>query len=222
MNALSVRQIYERWAPQYSAEPHNPLMAVEQRLMLGLLPPVAGLRVLDLACGSGRYARLAAARGAAQVVALDFSAAMLGRVSTGQRVCGELTSLPLRDGVFDLVLSGLALGHAADLGVCCAEIARVLASGGRLLYSDFHPDASPRGLTRSFTDADGRKFSLPPAAHDRAAHLDGLRRAGLVLDEVSEPRVGIEFTSRSQAANVFIASGTERRSCCWCARGKPE
>ena len=53
-------EAYERWAPTYPPEPHNPLMRAEQREVLTQLPVLAGRRVLDLACGTGRYAALAA------------------------------------------------------------------------------------------------------------------------------------------------------------------
>lgn len=205
MSAPSVRDMYERWAPQYSAEPHNPLMTAEQRSILEMLPPLMGQSVLDLACGSGRYARLAAARGAVDVVALDFSAAMLGRVAVGQRVCGELSSLPLRDRIFDVVVSGLAVGHAPDLGACMGEIARVLKAGGTLLYSDFHPLAQQRGQVRSFRDSSGALHILPFGGHTREAHLAALAAARFDIETLFEPRVGEEFRETFRDSDRFYS-----------------
>ena len=51
----STLEAYERWAPVYPPVAHNPLMRAEQRSMLEVWPDVEGRRVLDLACGSGRY-----------------------------------------------------------------------------------------------------------------------------------------------------------------------
>src|SRR5205823_3176607 len=73
----SLRALYDLWAPSYLPAPHNPLMRVEQAAMLRLLLPVAGLRALDLACGTGRYTRILAAQGAAAITSLDFSLGML-------------------------------------------------------------------------------------------------------------------------------------------------
>ena len=56
---LPVREAYARWAPSYPAEAHGGYMAVEQEAMLRLLPDLTGAVVLDLACGTGRYAKLA-------------------------------------------------------------------------------------------------------------------------------------------------------------------
>jgi len=47
---------YERWAPLYPPVPHNPLMRAEQQAMREFLANVAGLRALDLACGTTIFA----------------------------------------------------------------------------------------------------------------------------------------------------------------------
>jgi malonyl-CoA O-methyltransferase len=203
MSAPTVHEVYERWAPLYPAVPHNPLMQSEQAAMLARLPAVKGRRVLDLACGSGRYARHVHALGAARIVALDFSLAMLRQVAIGAPLRGELDALPLGDAQFDLVISGLALGHASDLSRCMREIARVLAPGGTLLYSDFHPAALQRGQTRSFRDAHGERLTLPPAQFDREAHLSAIRASALELVEIFEPRAGIEFLADFPRASSF-------------------
>ena len=190
MNALSLHDLYERWAPLYHAEPHNPLMQAEQSAMLARLPKLDACSALDLACGSGRYSRVLAERGAAYIAALDFSAAMLHRVTAGMPVQGDLTALPFRDCSFDLVISGLALGHARDLDACMREIARVLKPGGALLYSDFHPEAQRRGHRRSFRDAAGVVMALPPGKFEQRHHLAALAAAGLMIDELFEPQTG--------------------------------
>lgn len=193
MNRQSLQELYDRWAPVYPPEAHSPLLRAEQAAMLQRLPDVTGGFALDLACGSGRYARILADRGAQYVVALDFSPAMLKQVRTGAPVRGEIDQLPLRDESFDLVISGLALGYARDLAACLREIARVLKPGGTLLYSDFHPQAQQRGHVRSFKDADGQRLDLPASRHDRVAHLAALAAARLELGDLFEPRAGFEF-----------------------------
>src|SRR5919205_4191680 len=51
--------------------------ALEQPILLALLPDVAGRRVLDLGCGAGQLAHHLATRGAAEVVGVDLSERML-------------------------------------------------------------------------------------------------------------------------------------------------
>jgi malonyl-CoA O-methyltransferase len=192
--ALTLAQAYDRWAEVYLPTPHNPLMEVEQGALLGLLGEVRGRDVLDLACGSGRYGALALEAGARTVVGLDRSVAMLARAALGSRVRGELTRLPLCNASFDVVVSGLALGHAVDLDGCAREIARVLRPGGTLVYSDFHDEAWRAGLTRSFKDATGQGVTLPRDGYAPARHRAALQAAGFEIEALRELRVGIEFT----------------------------
>ena len=191
--ALSTLEAYELWADTYAAEPHNPLMAAEQNAMVALFPEIRGRRVLDLACGTGRYARLAAAAHAAEILALDISPGMLRQVTTGARILASMTRLPFASDSFDVVISGLALGHTLQLGLWMSEVARVLKPGGTLLYSDFHPAASRRGLRRSFRDRSNRPITVPHVCHGLDAQRHAAAAAGLTLQVVRELRAGIEF-----------------------------
>jgi ubiquinone/menaquinone biosynthesis C-methylase UbiE len=184
---------YERWAPLYPPVAHNPLMRAEQQAMLKLWPAVAGLRALDLACGTGRYARLLTEANAADVIALDFCLPMLMQVPNGARVCASMMQLPFADQSFDVVISGLALGHAPGVQSWMRETARVLRSGGTLLYSDFHPEAARAGLTRSFKDVDDQTQSVPHADYPVATQIAAAREAGLQIESVHEIRIGIEL-----------------------------
>jgi len=190
---LSLAEAYDRWAPVYPPAAHNPLMRVEQDALVALLGELRGRDVLDLACGSGRYGEIAQSSGARSVVGIDRSQAMLARAAIAARIRGELTQLPIRTAALDLVVSGLALGHAADLLACMREIARVLRPNGSLVYSDFHDDAWRAGLTRSFKDAAGNGVTLPRDGYPVAQHRAALRAAGLRIEELRELRIGIEF-----------------------------
>jgi ubiquinone/menaquinone biosynthesis C-methylase UbiE len=200
---LSVHDVYERWAPTYAPVPHNPLMHAEQKEMLALWPEVSGRVTLDLASGTGRYSRILADRNADAVVALDHSGAMLRQASVGRRVRADMMRLPFVARTFDVVISGLALGHAPAIGPCMREIARVLVGGGALLYSDFHPEAARAGLRRSFKDERNRSHTLPPGDHDVASQLEAASVAGLAIEVVRELRVGIEFREQFPEAEGF-------------------
>jgi ubiquinone/menaquinone biosynthesis C-methylase UbiE len=191
--ASATREAYERWAPRYPPVAHNPLMRIEQEVMLEQWPAVAGCRALDLACGTGRYAKLLAEAKAQHVVALDFCAPMLGRVANASRVQANMMHLPFVDGAFDVVVSGLALGHATEVREWMAEVARVLRPGGVLLYSDFHPEAARAGLTRSFKDQDEQTCTVPHRRYDVAVQLAAVGAAGLTTEVMREVRVGVEL-----------------------------
>ncbi|MDR7271553.1 malonyl-CoA O-methyltransferase [Pelomonas saccharophila] len=205
MSTLANVAAYDLWAESYPPLPHNPLMRAEQAAVLGLLPEVAGRRALDLACGSGRYGLLLQQRGAALVVGSDLSAGMLARAPLTHRVRADMEQLPFASASFDLIVSGLAVGHAPSLDAWMAEAARVLAPGGALVYSDFHPDAARAGMTRSFNDASGQRHELLHALHDPDAHLAAAWRAGLVLEAQREVRVGQELREAFTGSEAFYA-----------------
>jgi malonyl-CoA O-methyltransferase len=180
-------------------------MRVEQRAMLEQWPDIVGRRVLDLACGTGRYAQLLAESLAAHVVALDFSAAMLRQVSAGGRVRASMMHLPFVHGAFGVVISGLALGHSTEIHRWMTEVARVLEPGGTLLYSDFHPDAARAGLTRSFKDERDRTFTLPHHRYDVAAQKQAAAAANLTIVAIREVRVGHELQEAFPGSDEFYA-----------------
>jgi ubiquinone/menaquinone biosynthesis C-methylase UbiE len=194
---------YERWAPLYPPIPHNPLMRAEQELMLKHWPDVDGSRALDLACGTGRYSRLLTQTHAAHVVALDACSPMLAQVSGASRVRASMMQLPFADGSFDVVISGLALGHASGIRPWMAEIARVLSQGGALLYSDFHPEAARAGLPRTFKDQSGCTFAVPHHCYDLTLQQEAAAAVNLRINAIQEIRVGFELQERFSGSEEF-------------------
>lgn len=97
-----------------------------------------GKRVLDAGCGKARYAGLLQRKfPEADITALDISPAMLAHVPAGiRRVQGGLLRLPFADHAFDAVFCIEALEHAVNTAGAVAELARVLAPGGRLAIID--------------------------------------------------------------------------------------
>jgi demethylmenaquinone methyltransferase/2-methoxy-6-polyprenyl-1,4-benzoquinol methylase len=94
-----------------------------------------GMRVLDVATGTGLVAREALATVGPEgcVVGLDPSAGMLAeahRQLPMTLVRGRGEKLPLRDASFDFVSMGFALRHVTDLDSLFAEFRRVLKPGG--------------------------------------------------------------------------------------------
>jgi demethylmenaquinone methyltransferase/2-methoxy-6-polyprenyl-1,4-benzoquinol methylase len=98
----------------------------------GLKP---GMRVLDVAVGTGLVAReaLAIVGDGGQVVGLDPSAGMLRQAREAVPVAlvqGFGERLPFAAGQFDLVSMGYALRHVSDLGDLFREFRRVLRPAG--------------------------------------------------------------------------------------------
>ena len=103
------------------------------------LGPIAGLDVLDAACGSGAVTLCAESQGAI-VTACDLSAAMVDRCasrspSTATAVA-DVKALPPRwSGRFDLAISNFGVIFCNDLVAGLKEMARCLKPGGVLAFS---------------------------------------------------------------------------------------
>src|SRR6185503_510179 len=103
MRPLRADEGYRLWAPSYSDE--TAISYLEDKLVSAMTPPLAGMRLLDAGCGTGRRARTAAA---AKVVALEPSREMAaagiaqaGQMSGVEIVIGDVRRMPLPDRSFD-------------------------------------------------------------------------------------------------------------------------
>lgn len=107
----------------------------------------AGMRVLDLAAGTGTSSVPLADVGV-DVVPCDFSAGML---TVGHRrrpdlgfVAGDAMALPFVDASFDAVTISFGLRNVADTSVALREMLRVTRPGGRLVVCEFsHATSAP-------------------------------------------------------------------------------
>jgi SAM-dependent methyltransferase len=120
-----------------------------------------GRRVLDVGCGSGRFAEVALSCGA-DVVALDYSTAVDAcsrNLAPHQRleiVQGDLYAMPFIPGLFDYVYSLGVLQHTPDVRRALLALPRQLAGGGRLAVDFYllnaahwmHPRTWLRPVTR--------------------------------------------------------------------------
>ena len=111
----------------------------EAELLMQLTRAGAQDRTVDLACGPGTLA-LQFARRVRWVAGIDFTPAILSRArATAERegisnlfvVLGDARRLPLPGGSIDVAVTSYSLHHILDPQRVVAEMARVLAPGGR-------------------------------------------------------------------------------------------
>ncbi|MGQ0578370.1 MAG: class I SAM-dependent methyltransferase [Betaproteobacteria bacterium] len=148
------------------------------RLFLDPVPLRAGDRVLDVACGTGVVARLAASRVAppGKVVGVDLNERMLGvaRAHAPEDGVpiewrqGDATQLPFADGMFEFVLCQQGLQFFPDHSRALREMHRVLAPGGMLALNVWgkasrYNVALAEALAR-YHDANTANRSLAPFA----------------------------------------------------------
>jgi malonyl-CoA O-methyltransferase len=156
------RLAFERAASTYDAAAalqREVGLRMLERLDLIRLRPA---RILDLGAGTGEFSHALLRRyRKAEVVALDLALNMLRR--TRRRgswlrrpgcICGDAERLPFSAGSFQFIFSNLMLQWCQDLEPVFAELLRVLAPGGLLMFTTFGPDTLME-LRASWEAADG-------------------------------------------------------------------
>jgi SAM-dependent methyltransferase len=141
----------------------------------------SGERVLDLGCGTGNAALLAAERGAI-VTGVDPAQRLL-QVAREQAealglratfAAGDAASIPAADGSFDVVLSAFGVIFAPDAARAVAEMVRVTAPSGRILVTAWIPGGAISDSLRVVREAvtrvlGGDHLPTPFAWHDPSA-----------------------------------------------------
>jgi len=202
------------------------LSALEAEVIVTLLGLGPGDRVLDLACGHGRHARVRAGW-VGWACGVDRSAEYLRRAmaatSTSTAIStssptylrADLRHLPFRAGSFDALYSWYSslfmFDDAANLAAL-AEAARVVRPGGRLLAHHANPlrlarepqDVARRTLPDGGSVEETSTFD-PATGMDRCARRL-TRRSGAVLEGTAELRyyTPAEWRTLSRAAGLRV------------------
>jgi demethylmenaquinone methyltransferase / 2-methoxy-6-polyprenyl-1,4-benzoquinol methylase len=136
-----MRDMFSTIAPKYDFITRVFSYGMDQRwkrlaVRRAMLP--ARAKVLDLACGTGDFAKLVIRQSPeAHVVAADLTERMLRLSQLQQTVCADAASLPFATGSFDAVFVGYGLRNFPRLGATIEEVQRVLRPGGVLVSLDF-------------------------------------------------------------------------------------
>lgn len=143
---MSLRAEYDKWHGRvYDADPeHDDASSPWYQLVREQIGDVAGLRILEVACGRGGFTRELCKRGAC-VTGCDFSFAA---VRVGQEklqasrnggsctfVQGDAQVLPFASESFDAVVSCETIEHLPDVQSALCEMRRVAKPGCRLFLT---------------------------------------------------------------------------------------
>jgi ubiquinone/menaquinone biosynthesis C-methylase UbiE len=204
---------YEELAEKYNEliehKPHNAYY--DRPNTLALLPDVAGKKVLDAACGPGKYAEILLAQGAS-VTGFDLSPKMIAHALERNQGKGEFFVHDLSqafsmfsDESFDLALCALALDYVPDWSAPIREFCRVLKPGGYLVISCGHPffeynyNKSENYFALEQVKTVWKGFGKPVEVNSYKRSLQDALGAitdhGFYIDKLVEPRPTAEFAA---------------------------
>jgi ubiquinone/menaquinone biosynthesis C-methylase UbiE len=176
-----VRDQFSKQAERY-AELINSSKDTTLPALLEAVKPTTDDRMLDVGCGTGRFA-ITLAPLVAKAVGIDLTSAMLEQARKAQAAAhveniewqqGDVADLPFADGEFTLVTCKAMLHHVTEPLRVIAEMSRVCARGGHVLAADLTP---ARDKVAAF---DAIEILRDPS-HAHAMTLDELRAIGSTL-----------------------------------------
>ena len=117
-----------------------------RKVVTSIIGPKPGLKILDIAAGTGSSTRPLVDAGA-DVIALDFST---GMIEIGRKrhkdikfVQGDALNLPFEENVFDVTTISFGLRNTSNIDSALKDSLRVTKSGGKIVIAEFsHPSNS--------------------------------------------------------------------------------
>src|SRR5437660_7047871 len=152
---MKTQEAYSDWSATYDAD-RNLTRDLDQRVTRQTLANLSCRSIVELGCGTGKNTALMCEI-SRQVLALDFSAGMVGRAKEKlqhQNVSFAVVDItgpwPCRDQFADLVVCNLVLEHIRDLSSVFSEASRALITGGCFFISELHPYRQYQGTKARF------------------------------------------------------------------------
>ena len=186
--------------------------------LVGRVPVREGLRVLEVACGTGIVTRRLrrALPASASLVATDLNPAMLEHARTSQPaddvrwLAADAQALPFDDGSFDVVACQFGVMFLPDKPLGFREARRVLAPGGvllanvwRALAENAYANAANTLLARRYPDDPPRFFETPYGYHEPRSPARRPRRRRLGPSRLEDVRLEGASPSAAEFANGF-------------------
>ena len=117
-----------------------------RRVVTSIIAPKPGMKILDIAAGTGSSSRPLVDKGA-EVTALDFSHGMIKQGRKQNKninfVQGDALKLPFEDNSFDVTTISFGLRNTSNTEKALKEALRVTKDGGRIVVAEFSHPVNP-------------------------------------------------------------------------------
>jgi demethylmenaquinone methyltransferase/2-methoxy-6-polyprenyl-1,4-benzoquinol methylase len=117
-----------------------------RRVVTSIIGPKPGMKILDIAAGTGSSSRPLVDKGA-EVTALDFSHGMIKQGRKQNKninfVQGDALKLPFEDNSFDVTTISFGLRNTSNTDKALKEALRVTKDGGRIVVAEFSHPVNP-------------------------------------------------------------------------------
>jgi len=221
--------LFDAWPERYDTWFTTPIGKLvkkyERDLILELLRPKHGERILDAGCGTGVFTLDILALGV-YVVGLDISLPMLIRADQKTKgypfykVQADMMNLPFSDNFFDKVLSVTTIEFIDDARSAIKELFRVTKKGGCVVVATLN-SLSP-WATRRKTIAEKGKSPLFEKAIFRSpdeirasAPVDGVIKTAVHFQKGDDPALAKKIELQGQLKGLktgaFLAASWEKR-----------
>ena len=117
-----------------------------RRVVTSIIAPKPGMKILDIAAGTGSSSRPLVDKGA-EVTALDFSQGMIEQGRKQNKnikfVQGDALKLPFEENSFDVTTISFGLRNTSSTEIALKEALRVTKDGGRIVVAEFSHPVNP-------------------------------------------------------------------------------
>jgi len=217
--------LFDEWPDKYDRWFETPIGLLvkeyEARLLLEMLRPGPGERILDAGCGTGVFTAFWLAANA-RAVCLDLSLPMLRRTGKRQEgrpiaiIRGDMRRMPFTGGAFDKTISVTALEFIENAEAAVRELFRVTRPGGRIVAATLN-SLSPWARRRKASGSAGHPlfrnvFFRSPDQLRGLSPVQGEVRTAIHFSKDEAPDRARTIESEGRSANLdtgaFVAA-------CW-------
>lgn len=220
-------RLFDGWPEAYDRWFSTPMGALvkkyESELVLDLLKPDCGEKILDAGCGTGVFTFDILCAGA-DVIGLDLSLPMLKRAGEKlkgypfEMILGNIANLPFPEGSFDKVVSVTALEFIEDGTAAIRELLRVTRKGGCIVVATLNrlsPWASRRKKeAQKGHTLFGQAIFRSPDELSSLAAVKGVVKTAIHFQKNEDPEKASKIERKGQKQHLntgaFVAARWER------------